>query len=125
MLDEMMDLEGFHERQKENFTPGEQEKMLKEAIDAAKRAEVVVMALGEDRLQSGEATSNANIQIPKVQQVLLEEVSKANENVIVVLFFRPSSGYPKYCAESKGYSAGMAAGNRRSQGDCGCAFWGI
>ncbi len=86
MLDEMMDLEGFHERQKENFTPGEQEKMLKEAIDAAKRAEVVVMALGEDRLQSGEATSNANIQIPKVQQVLLEEVSKANENVIVVLF---------------------------------------
>lgn len=86
MLDEMMDLEGFHERQKENFTPEEQEKMLKEAIDAAKRAEIVVMALGEDRLQSGEATSNANIQIPKVQQMLLEEVSKANENVIVVLF---------------------------------------
>lgn len=86
MLDRMMDLEGFHERQKENFTPKEQEKMLKEAIDAAKRAEMVVMVLGEDRLQSGEATSNANIQIPRVQQMLLEEVSKVNERVIVVLF---------------------------------------
>ena len=49
-------------------------------------SEVVVLAIGEDRLQSGEATSNANIRIPEIQQRLLERVSEVNENVVVVLF---------------------------------------
>ena len=60
--------------------------MLLEAVNAAKEAEVVVLAIGEDRLQSGEATSNANIRIPEIQQRLLERVSEVNENVVVVLF---------------------------------------
>ena len=60
--------------------------MLLEAVNAAKEADVVVLAIGEDRLQSGEATSNANIRIPEIQQRLLERVSKVNENVVVVLF---------------------------------------
>lgn len=86
MLDRDMNLEGFQEKREERISPEEQEKMLEEALEAARGAEAVVMALGEDRLQSGEATSNANIQIPKIQQVLLEKVCQVNENVIVILF---------------------------------------
>lgn len=86
MLDRNMSLEGFRESAGGTVSPEEQEKMLEEALEAARAAEIVVMALGEDRLQSGEAASSANIRIPQVQQELLERVSQVNENVIVVLF---------------------------------------
>lgn len=56
-----------------------------EAVAAAKNADVVVMVLGEHGLQSGEGRSRANIDLPGVQQELLEEVYKANPNVVLVL----------------------------------------
>ncbi|MGZ9676344.1 beta-glucosidase BglX [Flavobacterium sp. GNP001] len=56
-----------------------------EAVAAAKKADVVVMVLGEHGLQSGEGRSRANIDLPGVQQQLLEEVYKANPNVVLVL----------------------------------------
>ena len=86
MLGSDIRLEGFGEAMEQSHTPEEEEAMLLEAVNAAKEAEVVVLAIGEDRLQSGEATSNANIRIPEIQQRLLERVSKVNENVVVVLF---------------------------------------
>ena len=86
MLGSDIRLEGFGEAMEQSHTPEEEEAMLLEAVNAAKEAEVVVLAIGEDRLQSGEATSNANIRIPEIQQRLLERVSEVNENVVVVLF---------------------------------------
>ena len=86
MLGSDIRLEGFGEAMEQSTTPEEEEAMLLEAVNAAKEADVVVLAIGEDRLQSGEATSNANIRIPEIQQRLLERVSKVNENVVVVLF---------------------------------------
>ena len=86
MLGSDIRLEGFGEAMEQSHTPEEEEAMLLEAVNAAKEAEVVVLAIGEDRLQSGEATSNADIRIPEIQQRLLERVSKVNENVVVVLF---------------------------------------
>ena len=86
MLGSDIRLEGFGEAMEQFHTPEEEETMLLEAVNAAKEADVVVLAIGEDRLQSGEATSNANIRIPEIQQRLLERVSKVNENVVVVLF---------------------------------------
>lgn len=86
MLGSDIRLEGFGEEMEQSHTPEEEEAMLLEAVNAAKEADVVVLAIGEDRLQSGEATSNANIRIPEIQQRLLERVSKVNENVVVVLF---------------------------------------
>ena len=86
MLGSDIRLEGFGEAMEQSHTPEEEEAMLLEAVNAAKGADVVVLAVGEDRLQSGEATSNANIRIPEIQQRLLERVSKVNENVVVVLF---------------------------------------
>ena len=86
MLDADMELEGFEASAWESFSEEEIQEKFDEAIEMAKRAEMVVLALGEDRLQSGEATSNANIKIPKIQLKLLEEVSKVNKHIAVVLF---------------------------------------
>ena len=60
--------------------------MLQEAVQAAEEADIVVLAIGEDRLQSGEATSNANIRIPEVQEALLDRIAEVNQNIVVVLF---------------------------------------
>ncbi|MBG6185826.1 beta-glucosidase BglX [Flavobacterium sp. CAN_S2] len=56
-----------------------------EAIAAAKKADVVVMVLGEHGLQSGEGRSRTDIGLPGVQQELLEAVYKVNPNVVLVL----------------------------------------
>ena len=66
MLGSDIRLEGFGEAMEQSHTPEEEEAMLLEAVNAAKEADVVVLAIGEDRLQSGEATSNANIRIPEI-----------------------------------------------------------
>lgn len=56
-----------------------------EAIAVAKKAEVVVMVLGEDAFQSGEGRSQVEIDFAGVQQELLEEIYKVNKNIILVL----------------------------------------
>jgi beta-glucosidase len=56
-----------------------------EAIAVAKKADVVVMVLGEHGLQSGEGRSRAELGLPGVQQELLEAVYKANPNIVLVL----------------------------------------
>lgn len=56
-----------------------------EAISLAKESDVVVMVLGEHGLQSGEARSRTNIDLPGVQQSLLEEIFKVNKNIVLVL----------------------------------------
>ena len=61
----------------------------KSGFDAAKKvaqnADVVVMVLGEHGFQSGEARSRSNIDLPGVQQELLEEIYKVNPNIVLVL----------------------------------------
>lgn len=56
-----------------------------QAIMAAKNADVVVMVLGEHGFQSGEARSRTNLQLPGVQQELLEAIYKVNPNIVLVL----------------------------------------
>ncbi|WP_418262699.1 beta-glucosidase BglX [Flavobacterium faecale] len=56
-----------------------------EAITAAKGADVVIMNLGEHGLQSGEGRSRTEIGLPGVQQELLEEIYKVNQNIVLVL----------------------------------------
>jgi len=55
------------------------------AVAAAKNADIVIMVLGEIGFQTGEGRSRSNIDLPGVQQELLETVYKANPNVILVL----------------------------------------
>ena len=55
------------------------------AVAAAEAADTVVIALGEDAFQSGEARSQVDVGLKGVQQELLERVHAANPNVVVVL----------------------------------------
>lgn len=57
-----------------------------EAVNTAKNADLVIMALGEDAFQSGEGRSQANIALAGVQQELLEAVYEVNKNIVLVLF---------------------------------------
>mgnify|MGYP003635351874 CR=1 FL=1 len=56
-----------------------------EAIQTAKKADVVVMVLGEHGFHSGEARSRTNLDLPGVQQELLEAIYKVNKNIVLVL----------------------------------------
>lgn len=62
------------------------EEMLKEALDVAKSADVIVAALGESSEMSGEASSRTNLDIPDVQKTLLKELLKTGKPVVLVLF---------------------------------------
>ena len=57
----------------------------KEAIELAKKSEVVIMVLGEYSYQSGEGRSRTELGLPGLQQELLEEVYKVNKNIVLVL----------------------------------------
>lgn len=76
------------------------EKMLSEAVECARWADKVVLALGEHRFQSGEATSKTDITLPKIQMELLRRVAAVNKNVITVLF----NGRPLDLREVSEYS---------------------
>ena len=56
-----------------------------EAVNSARNADVVVMVLGEHGFQSGEARSRTQIDLPGLQQELLEAVYNVNKNVVLVL----------------------------------------
>ena len=79
-------LVGFGDGAPKEVPEEEQEKMMREAVSAAKEAEVVVMPIGEHYMQSGEATSRGFIDVPEVQMKLFREIAKVNENIVVVLF---------------------------------------
>jgi beta-glucosidase len=58
-----------------------------EAVDAAKKADLVILALGESGPQmTGEAASRAHLDLPGNQQQLLEAVVATGKPVILVLF---------------------------------------
>ena len=63
-----------------------EKQMLKEAIEIAKKADVIVLAIGEHYRQSGEACSRANIEISQIQQNLLEKLSQLNKKMVTILF---------------------------------------
>jgi beta-glucosidase len=56
------------------------------AVDAAKAADQVVLALGESRGQSGEAASRVEIDLPGRQQELIDRIKALNKPFAVVLF---------------------------------------
>lgn len=56
-----------------------------DAIKIAKKSDVVIMVLGEHGFLSGEARSRTQLDLPGLQQELLEEIHAVNKNVILVL----------------------------------------
>jgi len=63
----------------------EQETGFAEAINAAKNADVVVMAVGESYDMSGEAKSRSNIHLPGVQEKLVKAIKATGKPVIVLV----------------------------------------
>lgn len=55
------------------------------ALEAAGKADIVVMGLGENAFQTGEGRSQADIGLKGLQEELLEAVYAKNPNVVVVL----------------------------------------
>ena len=64
----------------------ENSKLLAEAVNAAEWADTVIMCLGEDFAQSGEATSKVSIKLPNVQLNLLKEIKKAGKRIVTLIF---------------------------------------
>lgn len=58
---------------------------IEQAVNAAKGADVVVMVLGEVGFQTGEGRSRVNLDLPGLQQEMLEAVYKVNPNIVLVL----------------------------------------
>ncbi|MFC4723213.1 beta-glucosidase BglX [Geojedonia litorea] len=56
-----------------------------EAVEIAKKSEMVVLAIGEDAYQTGEGRSQTNIGFFGLQNELLEAVYKVNKNIVIVL----------------------------------------
>jgi beta-glucosidase len=55
------------------------------AVQTARQADVVVLALGEGGYMSGEASSRTSLNLPGVQQQLLEAIMKTGKPVVVTL----------------------------------------
>ena len=55
-------------------------------MDAAKAADQIVLALGESRGQSGEAAARSDIDLPGLQQELIDQIAALNKPFVVVLF---------------------------------------
>jgi beta-glucosidase len=57
-----------------------------EAIEAAREADIVIMAIGEHGFHTAEGRSRTKLDIPGLQQELLESVYEVNKNIVLVLF---------------------------------------
>ena len=76
------------------------EEKLIEAVEAAGRADRVVLLLGEQELESGESGSCGRIGLPPSQMKLLKAVVQVNPNLVLVVF----SGRPLILTEACAYA---------------------
>lgn len=59
--------------------------LIREAVEAAKNAEIVLLCVGLDDLAECEGLDRTTLALPKAQQALISAVCRANENVVLVL----------------------------------------
>ncbi len=86
-------LEGFKERypdktilhEKGCEITGEDRSGFDNAIKAARRADLVIMTLGEKHVQSGEAASRTNLDLPGVQPELVRAIHATGKPVVAVI----------------------------------------
>ena len=55
------------------------------AVKAAKNSDIVILVVGESRDMSGEAGSRVNLDLPGVQEKLVEKISETGKPVVVIL----------------------------------------
>ncbi|MFN4028139.1 MAG: beta-glucosidase BglX [Flavobacterium sp.] len=62
------------------------EQLLAEALQIANQSDIIVAALGESAEMSGESSSRTNLEMPKAQKDLLQQLIKIGKPVVLVLF---------------------------------------
>lgn len=62
------------------------EQLHNEAIEIAKKSDVILFAIGEAAEMSGESSSRSNIEIPQAQKDLLKKLAELNKPIVLVLF---------------------------------------
>jgi beta-glucosidase len=86
-----------------------------EAVATAEAADQVVLALGETRGESGEAESRSNIDLPGLQQQLIDRIAALKKPTVVVLFNGRPLTLSKVAASSpailEAWFPGVEAGN--------------
>lgn len=86
------------------------EKMLSEV----KKADVVIIALGEDQTQSGESFSKADISLSKAHTELFNAVYSVNKNIVTVLFGGRPLAVPELSEQTNSLIEAWLPGS------CGC-----
>ena len=74
----------FGMKQERDNRPAQQ--MIDEAVETAKKADVVVAVVGESANMSGESASRSDINIPETQRELLRALFKTGKPIALVLF---------------------------------------
>jgi beta-glucosidase len=69
-----------------DIDPRDPAEMVKEAVEMAKQADVIVAAIGEAQEMSGESASRSDIGIPPDQRPLLEALVKTGKPLVLVIF---------------------------------------
>lgn len=64
----------------------DKEKGKREAIEIARKSDVIICAMGEDAWMSGEGASRADIDMPAPQRELLAELKKLNKPMVLLNF---------------------------------------
>ncbi len=105
----------FFNQPRVTIDPISPETLLRNALEASTKADIIVAVLGESESMSGESSSRTDIGIPDSQRRLLEELVKTGKPVVLVLF----TGRPltlewedKHCAAILNvWAPGHEAGN--------------
>ncbi len=89
ILDDRTMLKGFglsdESIDKMLLTDTQKETEHEKAISAAKKSDVVVMAVGEHTLESGEAGSRTDITLPYQQKQLIHDIANLGKKIVLVL----------------------------------------
>ena len=83
-------------------------------LAAAKTADVVIMALGENQRPSGESQSKADISLPKAHAALFNAVHAVNPRIVTVLFGGRPLAVPELAAKTNALVEAWLPGS------CGC-----
>jgi beta-glucosidase len=91
------------------------DEMIKEAVETARRSDIIVAVVGESQGMSGEAASRADISLPGQQLALLKALKKTGKPLVVVLMNGRPLTLPWEQANADAiietWFAGMEAGN--------------
>ena len=75
----------FNKKNRKFFDEKQQQKLVTEAMEIAKKADVVVVVLGETANMSGEAKSKTELSLPNCQKEFLKALKATGKPVVLVL----------------------------------------